>query len=67
MTRILLLTLFISLSSHIFGQLTLDACRQKAQVNYPLARQYKLIELTENYNLKNAAKWVTGVSLKTGI
>ena len=56
MTRILLLTLFISLSSHIFGQLTLDACRQKAQVNYPLARQYKLIELTENYNLKNAAK-----------
>ena len=56
MTRILLLTLFISLSSHVFGQLTLDACRQKAQVNSPLARQYKLIELTENYNLKNAAK-----------
>lgn len=38
------------------GQLTLEGCRQKAQDHYPLARQYKLIELSESYSLANAAK-----------
>ncbi len=56
MIRILFLALFICLGARTFAQLTLDECRQKAQVNYPLARQYKLIELSENYSLANVAK-----------
>ena len=38
------------------GQLTLEECRLKAQENYPLARQYGLIEQSEAYNLANANK-----------
>ncbi|WP_294139662.1 TolC family protein [uncultured Sanguibacteroides sp.] len=56
MIRSFFLILFICLCTHTFGQLTLDSCRQKAHANYPLVRQYKLIELSENYSLANAAK-----------
>lgn len=37
-------------------QLTLDVCRQKTQKNYPLVRQYGLIEQSSEYNLSNASK-----------
>ncbi len=40
-----------------FGQsLTLEDCQTKARNNYPLLKQYGLIEKTEAYNLKNANK-----------
>lgn len=39
-----------------FAQLTIEDCYTKAQENYPLIRQYNLIEKTKEYNLSNANK-----------
>ncbi|MCD7710783.1 MAG: TolC family protein [Porphyromonadaceae bacterium] len=38
------------------GQMTIETCYQKAQENYPLIRQYDLIEKSEEYTLQNAGK-----------
>ena len=38
------------------AQITLQECRQKAQANYPLVKQYRLLELSAQYDLENAAK-----------
>lgn len=38
------------------AQLTLEACRQKTLDNYPLVRQYGLIEKAREYNLENVGK-----------
>lgn len=38
------------------GQVSLRECRAKAQANYPLVKQYHLLELAEHYDLSNAAK-----------
>lgn len=38
-----------------FGQsITLDECQTKAKANYPLVKQYGLIEQTSQYNISNA-------------
>ena len=39
-----------------FAQTTINDCYAKAQANYPLIKQYGLIEKSKNYNLSNAAK-----------
>lgn len=39
-----------------FAQLTIENCYTKARANYPLIRQYDLIEKTKEYNLSNANK-----------
>lgn len=39
-----------------FAQLTVEDCYRKAQANYPLIKQYDLIEKTKEYNLSNANK-----------
>lgn len=39
-----------------FAQVTIEDCYQKAQANYPLIKQYDLIEKTKEYNLSNAGK-----------
>ena len=55
----LVLILFIFLSvqfSVAFGQMTIDSCQAKARSNYPLVRQYGLIEQSESYTLSNAGK-----------
>lgn len=39
-----------------FAQLCIEDCYQKAQANYPLIKQYGLIEKTKEYNLSNANK-----------
>lgn len=39
-----------------FAQLHIENCYQKAQANYPLIKQYGLIEKTKEYNLSNANK-----------
>ena len=36
------------------AQYTIDLCQEKARNNYPLIRQYGLIENSRDYNLKNA-------------
>jgi outer membrane protein TolC len=38
------------------AQLTIESCQQKARDNYPLIKQFGLIEQTRNFNLENAAK-----------
>lgn len=37
-------------------QITLEDCQRKTQANYPLVRQYDLIEQTKEFNLANASK-----------
>lgn len=54
--RISFLSLCIALCVPLSAQLTLEECRREAQANYPLVRQYKLIEQAENFSLSNAAK-----------
>lgn len=39
-----------------YGQLTVEQCQQMARQNYPLVRQYGLVERTARYNLANASK-----------
>lgn len=43
-------------SLDLSGQVTLDECRRAAQQNYPLAKQYRWIELSEQYSLENTMK-----------
>lgn len=46
--------LLAALSMH--AQLTLEECQRQAQANYPLVRQYGLIEKAREYDLSNAGK-----------
>ena len=38
------------------AQLTLEACQEKAKANYPLIKQYELIDKSEEYTISNANK-----------
>lgn len=40
----------------VHAQVTIEECYQKAEANYPLIKQYGLIEKTKEYNLENASK-----------
>ena len=42
--------------SVLYGQLTIEKCQQLAQENYPLVKQYGLIEKSKEYRLSNANK-----------
>lgn len=57
-SRVLGLLLMLIFSSALsFAQiLTIESCQEKAKVNYPLLKQYGLIEKTAQYNLSNANK-----------
>ncbi|MCD7935634.1 MAG: TolC family protein [Tannerellaceae bacterium] len=39
-----------------YAQLSIEECYEKAEANYPLIRQYDLIEKSRDYNLSNASK-----------
>lgn len=56
--RIKTITFILSLAVCVpcFAQLNIEACYEKARANYPLIKQYGLIEKTKEYNLSNAAK-----------
>jgi len=58
MKQLILKTLLlICLPIAALGQsVTLDECQTKARANYPLVKQYGLIEQTEQYNISNANK-----------
>lgn len=43
-------------SPGVYGQLTVEACHEKARANYPLVKQYGLIEQTRDYTVSNAAR-----------
>lgn len=48
--------LFLSISLSSIGQITLDKCQSKAKTNYPLIKEYDLIEKSSEYSLSNANK-----------
>ena len=54
--KILLSLIFINSGISIYGQFTLTECLEKAKANYPMVRQYSLIETSKNYDLSNAVK-----------
>ena len=53
MIRTFLLLCAWSLSVISQAQITLESCKQQARENYPLVRQYDLIQLSEQYTLSN--------------
>lgn len=53
-TIILFIMAFISLQS--YAQLSIEDCYKKAELNYPLIKQYGLIEKSKDYNLSNTGK-----------
>lgn len=56
MKRIILsFALFLAVTL-VHAQLTLEECQRQAQANYPLVRQYGLIEKAREYDLANAGK-----------
>lgn len=56
MKRSILSLSFVFTAVMMHAQLTLDDCQRRAQANYPLVRQYGLIEKAREYNLENAGK-----------
>ena len=59
MKRIIFSISLLLFVTGMYGQarrITLEECQQKTQDNYPLVRQYDLIETTKEYNLENAAR-----------
>ena len=49
----------------LFAQqsLTIETCQQKARDNYPLIRQYGLIDLSEQYTISNIGKaWLPQIA-----
>ena len=59
MKRIVFSLSFLLFVSGMYGQagrVSLEECQRKTQENYPLVRQYDLVEKTKDYNLENAAK-----------
>lgn len=56
MIRTFLLLCAWSLSMISQAQITLESCQQQARENYPLVRQYELLQLAEKYTLSNVVK-----------
>lgn len=56
MKRIILSLSFVFMGWGVYGQITLEECWRKTQDNYPLVKQYRLIEKAKEYNLNNASK-----------
>ena len=65
MTKLInILTILFCFQALALGQITLDECFKKARENYPLIKQFELIEQSKSYNLAAANKnWLPQVSL----
>ena len=64
MKRLYILFFVISYFSLAHAQLTIEQCHKLAQDNYPLAKQYGLIEQSSKYTLENLTHtWFPQVSL----
>ncbi len=63
MQRTVLLTVLASAAIGLYAQtVTLDDCRRTARENYPVSRQYGLVEQSEQYSISNAARaWIPQV------
>ena len=53
---IFFISFLLCISIHLFVQVTLEECRLKTKENYPLIRQYELIDIAEAFNLENASR-----------
>jgi Outer membrane protein len=56
MKKLILFSLILFCGTSVSAQLTIEECYSKARANYPLIRQYNLIEKSKDYNLSNAGK-----------
>ncbi len=56
MKQAILSLAFLFAATLAHAQLTLEECQRQAQANYPLVRQYGLIEKAREYDLSNAGK-----------
>lgn len=64
MKRIILLTLSTLMLLGAHAQLTIERCQELARANYPLIRQYGLIEQSSKYTLDNLKHaWLPQVNL----
>lgn len=54
--HLLFILMSFGLQTSIVAQLTVEQCQENAKVNYPLVKQYGLIEQTAQYNIDNANK-----------
>ncbi|MDR2773848.1 MAG: transporter, partial [Tannerella sp.] len=54
--KTMFLVFTLSLTMPAFAQLSIEACYEKATANYPLVRQYGLIEQSRDYSLSNVGK-----------
>jgi outer membrane protein TolC len=60
---IILIFMFL-LAKQTYAQLSIEVCYEKARANYPLVRQYGLIEQAREYNLSNVAKtWLPQIQM----
>jgi outer membrane protein TolC len=51
-----------------FSRISIDECYAKARANYPLIRQYGLIETSRDYSLSNASKgYLPQISFSAGV
>jgi hypothetical protein len=63
-----ILMLMLCTSTSSFAQLSIEDCYAKAKANYPLIKQYDLIEQTRDYNLSNITRvWLPQVQLSAKV
>ena len=55
MKRVVMTVAAVAVCACAAAQYTLDSCQAMARRNYPLIRQYGIVEQMEEYNLKNAS------------
>lgn len=62
--RSLILLIFLIPFYSVFAQLTLEVCQERARQNYPLIKQFELIQKSADYSLSNAGKsWLPQLSM----
>ncbi len=67
MKRIWLLLMLIGWAILGKAQLTLEVCYEQAEANYPLIKQYGLVEQSREFNLSNASKgYLPQIGLSAG-
>jgi len=65
LSLLIIKTALLVAAPSLFAQqsLTIETCQQKARDNYPLIRQYSLIDLSEQYTISNIGKaWLPQIT-----
>ena len=66
--RKILIALLLFAPLALRTQLTLDSCKQKAHDNYPMIKQYALLDRSHDYTVDNIAKaWLPQLSATGGV